>query len=275
MTVAVNGDLANKSRRGIVVAARVGYAAKGLVYAVVGMLALLAALGESGGRLTDSKGALREIGEQPLGVSLLWATAVGLLCYAAWKGVCAVLDPEHAGNDGKGIAKRVIYAITCIVHLLLAYSAAELAHGSATSGGTTRSSVSKALSLPLGSVLVAIVGAVFIGFGLSQVYKAIKGKVGEQYASAPLGPTLRPLVRKVARVGVFARGLVFPVIGISLITAAWRDNAREAEGFGEALGQLARQPFGTWLLGFVASGLMAYAIHLFFVARYGHLPEPR
>ena len=78
-----------------------------------------------------------------------------------------------------------------------------------------------------------------------------------------------------ARVGVFARGLVFPVIGVSLITAAWSNNAGKADGFGQALGALARQPLGMWLLAFVASGLMAYGTHLFFVARYGHLPEPR
>jgi len=276
MSVAARTDLLNKSRRGVVIAAHIGYAAKGLVYLVTGLLALLTALGESSGRLTDSRGALREIGEQPFGAFLLWATAAGLLCYAAWNGVCAALDPEHKGSDGKGIIKRIGYGITCVVHLALAYYAAELAHGSSSgSGGGTRSSVNRALSLPFGSVLVGIVGAVLIGFGLSQLYKAAKGKVGEQYASAPLDARLCRVVRRVARVGVFARGLVFPVIGLSLITAAIRGNAGEADGFGEALGELARQPFGTALLAFVAAGLMAYAVHLFFVARYGHLPEPQ
>lgn len=276
VAVQLPNHLASRSRRGIVVAARIGYAAKGVVYAVLGVLALLAAFGDAAGRLTDSKGAIQAIGKQPFGVFLLWATALGLVCYALWKGVCAALDPEHKGSDGKGVIKRIGYGIISLIHLGLALYAAGLAYGSQSSSrGGSRGWVSSALSLPLGQVLVAIAGAVIIGVGIAEVVKAVRGKVGEQYASAPLDGRLCRAVRRLARVGVFARGLVFPVIGISLLTAAWRKNAGDAEGFGDALGEFARQPFGMWLLTFVASGLLAYAIHLFFVARYGHLPEPR
>jgi hypothetical protein len=272
----VVNHLAARSRRGVVVAARIGYAAKAVVYAVLGVLALLAAFGDADGRLTDSKGAIQAIGEQPYGVLLLWATAVGLVCYAVWMGVCAALDPEHKGSDGKGIVKRIGYGLVCLGHLGLALYAAELADGgSGSRGGGAQGWVSKGLLLPLGRGLIAVVGVIAIAVGVSELVRAVRGKVGEQYASAPLDARLSRAVRRLARVGVFARGLVFPVIGVSLLTAAWRENAGDADGFGDALGEFARQPFGIWLLTFVASGLLAYAIHLFFVARYGHLPEPR
>jgi hypothetical protein len=272
--VEIPNHWAAKSRKGVVIAARIGYGAKGVVYAVVGVLSLLAAFGDAAGRLTDSKGAIQAIGKQPFGVFLLWATAVGLVCSALGKGVCAALDPEHKGSDGKGIIKRIAYGVICLLHLGLALYAAELAYGSRTSRGGAQGWVSKGLSLPLGRVLVGVIGAFVVGVGVAELVKAIRGRVGEQYANAPLDARLCRAVRRLARVGVFARGLVFPVIGLSLLTAAWRENAGDAEGFGDALGELAHQPFGMWLLTFVASGLLAYAVHLFFVARYGHLPEP-
>lgn len=276
VAVDLPNHLAARSRRGVVVAARIGYAAKGVVYSVLGVLSLLTAFGDSDGRLTDSKGAIKAIGEQPFGVFLLWATAAGLLCYALWRGVCAALDPEHKGSDGKGVVKRIGYGIISVLHLGLAFYAAGLAYGGQSSKSDgTRGWVSSVLALPLGRVLVGLAGAIIVGVGIAEVVKAVRGKVGHQYANAPLDARLCRAVRRLSRVGVFARGLVFPVIGVSLLTAAWRENAGDAENFGQALGEFARQPYGMWLLSFVATGLLAYAMHLFFVARYGHLPEPR
>ena len=263
------------TRGGVVYAARIGYAAEGVVYGVLGILALLAAFGESDGRLTDTKGAVETIGQQPFGAFLLWATAVGLACYALWNGVRAVLDPEHNGSDGKGKLKRVGYGVSCLGHLALAVYAAQLAYGSSHSSSSTQTWVAKLLSYPLGALLIGVVGAIAIVFGAHQVYVAARGEVGEQYAAAPLAPSTKRISHRVAQVGVLARGLVFPVIGISLIVAAWQHDPGEAHGFGEALGEFAGGPLGTWLLIFVAAGLLAYGVHLFFVARYGRLPAPR
>lgn len=267
--------LGTNTRGGIVYAARVGYAAEGVVYAVLGVLALLAAFGESGGRLTDGKGAIQAIGSQPFGTFLLWATAIGLACYALWNGVRAALDPEHKGSDGKGIAKRVGYAASSLTHVGLAIYAGQLAYGSSSSSGGSKTWVAKLLEVPFGAVLIGLVGAFAIAFGVSQIRKAVKGNVGEQYAHAPLQPKVKRVSHKIARVGIFARGLVFPIIGVSLIYAALEHDAGEANGFGEALAKFAGAPFGMFVLTFVAAGLLAYGIHLFFVARYGHLPAPR
>lgn len=267
-------EVSPSSGRGIVYAARIGYAAHGVVYAVLGVLALMTAFGESGGKLTDSKGAVATIGEQPFGTALLWATAAGLLCYALWNGVRAALDPEQSGHGKKGIVKRIGYGVTSLAHVGLAVYAAQLARGSRSSSGGTQTYVAKLLGMPFGVVLVALVGAVAIGFGLQQIYAAIKGKVGQQYAAAPLDGRVKRLSRRIARVGVLARGLVFPVIGASLIAAALAHDPGQAEGFGDALGRFASGPFGTFTLAFVAAGLFAYGLHAFFIARYGSLPAP-
>ena len=262
--------------RGVVVAARVGYVAKGLVYGVVGFLALLTVLGEPGGRLTGSSGALEEIGREPYGVILLWVSALGLACYALWNGVRAALDPEHAGSGQKGLAKRIGYGFSAGLHAMLAYTAAKLAHGQASGGGDgTVRAVAELMSLPFGRIVTALAGLCAVAFGLQQIHQALKGKVGEQYASAQLSARMKAASHRIAQIGVFARGMVFPVIGGSFVVAALRGNPRSADGFGGALGEIAHGPFGRALLAFVATGLLAYGVHLFFVARYGRLPEPR
>lgn len=268
-------EVGQKSRRGVVYAARIGYAAQGVVYAVLGILALLTAFGDGDGKLTNSKGAIAEIGSQPFGQVLLWATALGMLCYAIWNGVRALLDPEHKGTDGKGTVKRIGYAFSSVWHVMLAVYAAQLAIGSAGSSGGDNTWVAKLMSVTAGPILVGLVGAIAVGFGLVQMYLGIKGKAGREYAGAQMSPRMRQVSRRISRVGVFARGLVFPVVGASLIAAAIEHDPGEASNFGEALGEFASGPFGTFVLAFVAAGLFAYGLHLFFIARYGHLPEPR
>src|SRR5690348_12149017 len=102
MTQVAMAQLKQESGHGVVIAARVGYAAKGIVYSVLGVLAILFVLGQGGG-LTDGKGAIKQIGEQPFGDVLLYIIAVGLACYALWGAVRAVMDPGRVGSDRKGI----------------------------------------------------------------------------------------------------------------------------------------------------------------------------
>ena len=94
---------------GIVLLARVGYAAKGIVYVVIGVLAARAAAG-LGGATTDSRGALRVIAGGPFGQVSLAIIGVGLLGYMAWRLVAAVTDAERKGDEATGVAKRLAQA---------------------------------------------------------------------------------------------------------------------------------------------------------------------
>src|SRR5689334_18720456 len=108
--------------------ARFGYATKGAVYILIGALAVLTAL-SVGGQVTDTRGAFRAIYAQPLGIALLGAVALGLAAYAVWRVTQAVVDAEGKGSDLKGIAIRIGYASSGLIHAGLAVSAVRLLLG--------------------------------------------------------------------------------------------------------------------------------------------------
>ena len=259
-------DLRQASTRGMRAAIRFGYATRGVVYTLIGALALLWALRQSGGRVTDGHGAVERIGEYPWGLPLLWAIAVGLACYAIWNLIRALFDPEHHGRDAKGVLKRVGWGFSALTQGFLAAYTFQLAIGEAHGGGHERS-LAQLISLPGGRIAVAIGGLLVIGFGLVELHRAYKNDVSREYGGG-LPTNHRQLVLRVARIGIAARGLVFPLIGISFIAAAIAADASQAHGLGEALHDIARQSYGRVLLGVVATGLVAYGAHMFFMARY-------
>jgi hypothetical protein len=266
------GDLKRDSVRGLVWAARAGYAAKGIVYCVLGALALLYVFGE-GGHLTDRRGALRQIDALPFGDALLWAMAAGLACYALWNALRAAFGCTSWIVDHP--LKRIGYGVGFLWNGLLAFYAGQLANGAGRSETGTKTLVAKLMALPLGAALVAITGVITVGFGLYQVWRAAQDDVGEELDGALLSPGHQRMAHRFARVGIAARGVVFPIIGASLVAAALHERPGRAYDFGEALRELGAQPLSTWLLGLVAAGLLAYGLYQLYVARYGQLDAPR
>lgn len=248
---------------------RLGYAAKGVVYAIVGVLAAQAAFGV-GGETTDSQGALQRIVAAPFGKILLGLTAIGLLGYAIWRFVQAFLDTDNKGSNAKGYAVRTGYAIVAVLYLSLAFSAVQIILGSNSGGGSgaEQSWTARLLAQPFGQVLVGLIGAGVIGVGLAQLQKGYTGKFRETLRLHEMSQTEQIWAVRAGRFGYIARGIVFGIIGAFLISAALRADASEARGVGGALAALAAQPFGPWLLGLVALGLIAYAIFCGVEARY-------
>lgn len=249
--------------------ARAGYLTKGIVYAIIGVLAFQAAIG-SGGQTSGSRGAIRQIAEQPFGQILLILTAIGLLGYAAWRFIQAIKDPEGKGSDGEGIVKRIGFAISGLIYLFLSFYAASIVFGWSTggSGGGQQAWTAKLLAQPFGQWLVGIVGAIVIGVGFYQFYKAYKAKFMDKYKTGEMSQAERTWAERAGRFGLSARGVVFCIIGIFLIQAAIQADPSETRGLGGVLQTLAQQPYGPWLLGLVALGLIAYAVHCIAQSRY-------
>ena len=251
---------------------RFGHAAIGLVYATIGVLAAQAALGRGGGT-TDSQGALAWLVQRQYGHALLVALAVGLAGYAAWRAVEAILDTESKGSDAKGIATRLAYAGFGATYAALALSALRLGlqWGDGDGGGGDASAqdwTAWLLSQPFGQVLVVVAGLGVVGVGLFQFYLAYTEKFCDHLRMAEMSRSQQRQVRAVGRVGYAARGVAFAIIGLLLAAAGLHARPEEARGLGGALTTLAEQPFGLWLLGAVAVGLVAYGAFMLVQARY-------
>lgn len=256
--------------------ARFGFAAKGFVYFVIGLLALRVALG-MGGETTDTAGALQEIVVQPFGKLLLALVAVGIIGYVLWRIVQTVLDPEHAGdkNDAKRAAQRIGYAFSAIAYAGLALTAFKLLTGNGgASGDSTQDWTARLLAQPFGQWLVGVAGAIALGVGFSYIYQAYKAKFQRHLKLHQMNQAERTWTKRLGQFGIAARGVVFGVIGIFLMQAARRSDASQAKGLGDALAALGQQPFGPWILGLVALGLIAYSIYSLIEARYRQFVRP-
>jgi hypothetical protein len=247
---------------------RAGYAAYGVVYGAVGVLALQAAFG-GGAKTTSQEGAFRSILLAPLGKVLLGLIALGLLGYALWRLFQAIFDPDGEGTDARGIASRFDHGLNGVFHAILAVTAGELVLGRGGGGGGSPDDwTARLLAQPLGLWLAALIGAVIVGAGLYQFYAAYKANFREELKLHEMSGREKTWARRSGRLGYAARGVVFIVIGVFLIQAALQTNPNQARGLGGALQTLALQPFGPYLLGAVALGLIAYGVFMFVVARY-------
>jgi hypothetical protein len=250
--------------------ARWGYAAIGVVYLLMGLLALLAAL-RAGGRPTDAQGAFETILVQPWGRLLLGAVTLGLVGYALWRLVQAIWDPDRQGQGASGLLKRVGYAGSGMLYAGLAISAGQRLLGTRTgqqSDHVAQAWTARLLAHRFGPWLVGAVGCAILAFAGVQVWLAVTAKMPEPLDTHRMRPHKRSWVTALGRMGVLARGVVFACMGGFLIEAAWHVNPREARGLGGALRALEQRPFGPWVLGVVAAGLMCYGLYMLVLAWY-------
>ena len=250
--------------------ARIGYGAKGIVYIVIGFLAVEAAFSH-GGKTTNSQGALTTIFQQPFGQFTLAIVGFGLAAYALWRFVEAGLDSDHKGHDAKGIATRAGYVCSGIAYALLSLTAFQLITGSAQSANGangTQDWTARLLSMPFGQGLVGLVGLVVIGLGLGQFVKAYKANFDKKLKMDEIPQAFRSWAVFSGRWGYAARGVVFTIVGGFFVEAALHANPQQAKGIGSALDLLAEQPYGPLLLGIVAVGLISYGVFMLVQARY-------
>jgi type IV secretory pathway VirB2 component (pilin) len=251
--------------------ARFGYATKGIVYIVVGGLAMLAAFG-LGGETTDLRGALREIEAKPFGKVALITVSFGLIGYVLWRWVQSLADTDGKGKKLKGIAIRIGYFFSGAVYAGLAYSAAKILFDvdepGESSSKTQETWIARVLGIPFGRTLVIITGGCVIGFGLYQIFKGFKAKFRKRLKLGEMDETKDNWATWSGRIGYTARGVVFSIIGFFVIQAALNYNPDEAKGLDEALQTLAQNYYGAWALGVVAIGLIAYGFYMLVEARY-------
>jgi hypothetical protein len=243
--------------------ARFGYAAKGVVYAVIGFLAAQAAF-TAGGKTTNDEGALVTIVQQPFGRVLLGIVLVGLIGYVVWRLVQAFMNPE---NDK--LSRRIGSFLSAMGYASLALGAGRLVMGDGTTGGqSTQSATAQIMAQPFGQWIVGIAGLIMLSAGIGQIVKGWKADFHKELKLEEMSLKERAFADCAGRTGLISRGIVFSIIGVFLFEAARTANPRQAKGIGEALRLLEQQTYGPWLMGIVALGLVAYGVFMFVEARY-------
>ncbi|SNR53414.1 MULTISPECIES: DUF1206 domain-containing protein [Hymenobacter] len=253
---------------GIRTLARFGFAAKGVVYLLIGLLALLAATGQRGGQTADKKQAVQTLQDLPGGPVLLGLIAFGLLGYIVWRFTQATLDTENKGSDAKGLGRRIGYAASGLLYASLAWYAAQLAwKGSADSSSNGQQTLTATiLSWPAGEWIIMAVGLAIIGTGLYQIYRAYSGKFHKHVNASGLPANQQNIVYRTGQVGYTARGIVMGIIGYFFVQAGRQSSAQAVGTTDEAFDLLATM--GPGVLAVVALGLMAYGVYMLVQARY-------
>ena len=252
--------------RGFEWLSRAGFVARGAVYVTIGVLALGVALG-IGGKTTNQQGALQTIAQQPFGKVVLILLAAGFDGYALWRFVHVLIGhgPERSDDSFERIAafgSGVVYVGLCVIAVKV------LVGSGGNSSESEHHATAGVFGWPAGTWLVAIVGAALIGVALFQGYRVVTRKYLEEEKTGEMSPEVRHAVEAIATVGHLARMVVFGLVGVLLIEAAVEYDPGKPVGLDGALAKLAHSPYGPYLLGIVAAGLIAFGLYSFIDARY-------
>lgn len=245
--------------------ARLGYAAIGIVYMIVGGFAVAAGAGQrrsTGGQ----KDAFALILHQPFGRVLLAVIAAGLIGYVLWRFVSAMTDSEHRGDDVKGLGIRAASMFRGLVYSVIAFEVLRMIarNSSGSSGGEQAEHwTARLMQQPFGRWLLALAGIGIVSYGAYQLYAAWDAKLSKRISLGEMDARVRGKVIAISRFGIGARGLVFFVIGGSLVIAAVRHNAEAARGTAGALQELPPP-----LLVMTGLGLAAYGMYALVNAKY-------
>ncbi len=250
--------------------ARVGVVAEGMIYLLIGGLALAAAF-DPAQHPSGSNDAMSKLAHVPLGRVMLALLALGLLAYVLWQLVLSVLDPQCTEDRWsiQRIALRIHHlwsaALHCVLVGIAGWQLLGFGHGG-NNGQAQKHLTAMALQLPGGRWLVGSVGAGIVMFALVQWILAFRPQMNTRMdlSDTPLRvPILGLLV-----LGYAARGALFGLIGAFLLHAAWRHAPNQSAGISGALQSLRDQAYGPWLLGVVATGLIAFGLAQIAKARY-------
>ena len=241
--------------------ARAGLTARGIIYALIGILAIEIAFGNSGHK-ADQSGAVRLVASTPLGALLLWLLVGGFIGMALWRLSEALYGGP--GPDGRKAGNRLTAGFKAVVYGFIAFGIMRYALGLGAPKSSDQQTVdltSTAMREPGGRVIVGIVGLVLIGAGAWLAWQAFQKKFVSDLRTAEMSPPVQRAVIAFGRVGGIARGIVFGAAGLFLLIAAITARAHQAKGIDATLRAFTKTPAGPWLLVLVALGLVLFGIY--------------
>lgn len=252
---------------------RAGFVARAVTYGVIGALALAIAVGAGTmGTAPNQQGALALIARAPLGLAALVVICAGLLAYALWKLTLGIWGRGPEGGGGPELKDRVANLAGGVAYLVFFAVAIRAVSGSSgNQSGEPKHAAAGVLGWSGGQVIVGIAGAALIAISAYQCYDAVRGSFAEDSKLEQMSPKERRLFMILGHLGLSARALVFALVGYFLLRTAIDFNPGSAVGVDGALARLHHQPFGPWLVGLAAVGLLTFAAFSLVEARYRRL----
>ncbi|MEU4799332.1 DUF1206 domain-containing protein [Streptomyces sp. NPDC023327] len=267
---------ARRAAKGTAIAsiARAGFIGRGVIYLLIGTLALRIAFSDGGSRQADRGGAVAELADRPFGNILLWLLGIALAGMALWR--LSEVFFGQAGPDGDKPSKRAMSAARCLFYIFVAYSVLAYATGDEGSGSgssdqQTKDVTAKAFDWPGGRWIVAAAGAAVLVAGLWIAGRALMRKFHKRLRLSEMSHRVRQAVDILGVFGGVSRGVVFAVAGGFAVAAGVRHKSGEAKGMDNTLRSFADTGFGPWLLAIIAFGLAAFGLFSFANARWRKL----
>ncbi len=251
--------------------ARLGFYTKGFLFIVIGILGVMVATGQRGGELADPTGALARIAMLDFGRILLMVFIAGAVGHGFWNILRGAADVDNAGDKWQGIVKRFIAIGIGIFYIWLAFSAFNIlvSERVANGNGEVQKTIAQVfLALPLGAILLFLIGLITIGTGIHECYSGITGKYQENFRLFALGKGQLRFVSILGILSFTARAIIFCLVGYFFISAAIHYNAEEVIGIDGALAILAQTYYGKTILFITSAGLVCHGVLSLYEARF-------
>ena len=268
----VRGAAANPWLEGL---GRLGYVVRGLLYGVMGILAIRLALGEPT-QTADQRGTLYLLAEKPYATILMLAVAVCLAAYSLWGFIRAVYDPLGRGKDAVGLAARLGFAWSGFNYAALTVFALTFLVGATRGDGSdnVRKAVEAGLLAPAGGLIVIIAGIIGVATGMGQFVDMYRASFKKDLKRNQMTKAERAIVDGLGRYGMFSRGVIFSMLGFFIVAAGVHHDASRARSIGESFQVIAAQPVGHVSLAVVGAGLVSLGLHSFANARWVRMLQP-
>jgi cytochrome bd-type quinol oxidase subunit 2 len=250
--------------------ARLGFVARGVVYAIVAGIAVKLAFGSGSSEQANKQGALQAIADQPFGRGVLVILAVGLAGYALWRFSQAATGYQDENDEKKRAAKRLASVGKGAIYVAFCVSTIAVIAGRASQNGEQQQKTwtARVLAWPGGPFLVGVAGAAIVAGGIYLIVRGLTTKFEDKLETGRMGPGVRRASLTLGLIGSVGRGVVFGLIGILLVGAAINHDPNQAQGIDGTLRTIADRAYGQVLLFLTALALFAFAAYSMVEARY-------
>lgn len=247
---------------------RFGMFAKGVVYIILGGLALFAAL-NLGGDITGKKGVIGFVVNQPFGVFFAIVLSLGLMSYSLWRAIQVVKNPENEDNK-----HRFAYSISGLFYLMFAISVLwKLISGQSGEGSSKSEYVSQLLSSTGGKVILGVIIVGLIIKAIAQFKKIFSKEYYKAIENSTHSKKVKGIIKNFGIIGYASRGVVVLIVSFLFGKALLQNDSSKAGGTEKAFQLIQDSNFGVSLLVVITAGLCMYGVFMILKARYRAMPS--